>query len=100
MELLLEVHPLGDAAMNRFNRYLQYVVVVGALAGLGACASDTIDGKHSENQAPTVWLAAAPPEGSTGTYTVNLFWGGWDPDGEIRKYEYLVTDNVTGVFSP
>ncbi len=67
---------------------------------MGACASDTIDGEHTENQPPTVWLAAAPPEGSTGTYTVDLFWGGWDPDGEIAKYEYLVTDNVTGVFSP
>lgn len=67
---------------------------------MGACASDTIDGERAENQAPTVWLAAAPPEGSTGTYTVNLYWGGWDPDGEIRKYEYLVTDNVSGVFDP
>jgi hypothetical protein len=75
-------------------------LVAGALGVMGACASDTIDGSHSENQPPTVWLAVAPPEGSTGTYTVQLFWGGWDPDGEIQKYEYLVTDNVTGVFNP
>ncbi len=79
---------------------LTYVAVLGALLLFGACASDTIDGERSANQPPTVWLAAAPPEGSTGTYTVELFWGGWDPDGEISKYEYLVTDNVTGVFNP
>jgi hypothetical protein len=29
-----------------------------------------------------------------------LFWGGWDPDGEIDYYEFLITDNVTGVFDP
>jgi len=67
--------------MKHFDRYLAYFVVGGTLLVMGACASDTIDGKHSDNQAPTVWLAAAPPEGSTGSYTVNLFWGGWDPDG-------------------
>ncbi len=82
------------------KRILGWVTVAGVLLIMGACASDTIDGKHSENKAPTVWLAAAPPEGSVGTYTVNLFWGGWDPDGEIAKYEYLVTDNTTGVFIP
>lgn len=85
--------------MSRF-RHMAWCTAVFALFVMGACASDTIDGERSENQAPTVWLSAAPPEGSTGTYTVNLFWGGWDPDGEIRKYEYLVTDNVSGVFDP
>ena len=76
------------------------VLAVGLLALFGACASDTLSGDHVENQPPTVWLASGPPEGSTGTYTVQLFWGGWDPDGEIQFYEYLVTDNVTGVFDP
>jgi hypothetical protein len=85
--------------MNRY-RHLVWGAAMGAVIAFGACASDTIDGEHATNQAPSVWLAAAPPEGSTGTYTVQLFWGGWDPDGEIAKYEYLVTDNVTGVFNP
>ncbi len=75
-------------------------VIVALVALMGACASDTLSGDRVENQAPTVWLSSGPPEGSTGTYTVELFWGGWDPDGEIKYYEYLVTDNVTGVFSP
>jgi hypothetical protein len=67
---------------------------------LGACASDTLSGDAVANQAPNVWLSSGPPEGSTGTYSVQLFWGGWDPDGEIDYYEYFVTDNVTGVFDP
>ena len=85
--------------MNRY-RHLAWGAAMGAVIVLGACASDTIDGEKATNQSPNVWLAAAPPEGSIGTYTVQLFWGGWDPDGEIAKYEYLVTDNVTGVFNP
>ncbi len=85
--------------MNRYRHFI-WGAVTGAVIVIGACASDTIDGEHATNKAPTVWLAAAPPEGSTGTYTVQLFWGGWDPDGEVSKYEYLVTDNVTGVFNP
>ncbi|HXV14782.1 MAG TPA: hypothetical protein VEC56_11310 [Candidatus Krumholzibacteria bacterium] len=82
------------------GRIRLFGLIAAAVGALGACASDTLSGDHVENQAPTVWLAAGPPEGSTGTYTVQLFWGGWDPDGEISFYEYLVTDNVTGVFDP
>jgi len=29
-----------------------------------------------------------------------MFWGGWDPDGEIAYYEYLITDNEGGTFDP
>jgi hypothetical protein len=77
-----------------------FVAIATLVAIFGACASDTLSGDHVENQPPNVWLSSGPPEGSTGSYTVQLFWGGWDPDGEIQYYEYLVTDNVTGVFNP
>jgi hypothetical protein len=74
--------------------------VLACAAFLGACASDEIGGTASENQAPNIWISAAPPEGSTSSYSVQLFWGGWDPDGEISFYEYLITDNVKGTFNP
>jgi len=64
-----------------------------------ACEPDLRVDTH-ENVAPNVWLSSGPPEGSVGTYSVQLYWGGWDPDGEISRYEYLVSDNVTGVFNP
>ncbi len=53
-----------------------------------------------ENQRPKVWLSSAPPEGTVSNYTLHLFWGGWDPDGEISYYEYIITNNTTGVFDP
>jgi len=80
------------------NRY--HVFFLAALILLPACASQNLEGDLLENQPPQVWLSAAPPEGSTSKYTVHLYWGGWDPDGEISHYEYLVTDNETGVFVP
>jgi hypothetical protein len=52
------------------------------------------------NQPPTVWLSGAPPEGSKTKYTIQLFWGGWDLDGEIRYYEFTITDNDFGFFDP
>jgi hypothetical protein len=52
------------------------------------------------NQAPTVWLAADPPQGSAGTYSIRLYWGGTDPDGKVAHYEYLIIDDVTGLFDP
>jgi hypothetical protein len=65
---------------------------------LHACARP--DETLNPNKPPTIWLASAPPEGSVNTYTVKLFWGGWDPDGEIAYYEYCITDNDKGSFNP
>ncbi len=76
------------------------IVLACAILWMGACASDEIAGDAAPNQPPTVWIAAAPPEGSVSSYTVQLFWGGWDPDGEISHYEYFVTDNRGGSFLP
>ncbi|HET6349534.1 MAG TPA: hypothetical protein VFH88_10685 [Candidatus Krumholzibacteria bacterium] len=81
--------------MNRITCIIVALIAVG----FAACSTNGVDGQNKENQPPTVWLSAAPPEGSTGTYRVHMFWGGWDPDGEIKGYEYIVTNN-NGTFNP
>jgi len=73
-----------------------FAVAVGSQ--LNGCSDP--GGELKENQAPTVWLSSAPPEGSVESYTIQMFWGGWDPDGEIQHYEYCITDNVGGTFDP
>ncbi len=73
-------------------------VAVLAAMQLWSCGDD--GGPGFGNQPPTVWLSSAPPEGSVSRYTVHLYWGGWDPDGEVAFYEYVITDNETGVFDP
>ncbi len=73
--------------------------VLAVAAVLAACSNKGVEGTLKANQPPTVWLSAGPPEGSTGKYRIQMFWGGWDPDGEIAGYEYLVSDNE-GTFNP
>ena len=72
------------------------VLLAVALAAPFFGCSETQEGTRKPNQAPTIWLSAAPPEGSVEKYSVDLNWGGWDPDGEIAYYEYCVTDNDPG----
>lgn len=81
---------------------IKTTVIIGVvlLAAVLAVGCDEGGGVLLENQAPTVWLSAAPPEGSFSRYTLQLYWGGWDPDGEIRYYEYAITNNEGGVFDP
>ena len=64
------------------------------------CSDSFCDDCYYDNQPPQVWLAAGPAEGSVNSPTVEFFWGGWDPDGDISHYEYLIIHNMTGVFVP
>jgi len=77
-------------------------VFIAFVALLGVTLVGCVDngGDLLKNQDPTVWLSSAPPEGTVSNYTVHMYWGGWDPDGEIHYYEWAVTDNETGVFDP
>jgi hypothetical protein len=75
------------------------VILLAAAGSLFDSCAD-LDGSYVDNKPPTVWLSGAPPEGSVETYTVKMFWGGWDPDGEIAYYEYCITDNDDGPFDP
>jgi len=86
------------------TRYAQMrILAVAALAAaalaLSSCAQDP-GGEHVGNRPPIVWLSGAPPEGTDTKYRIQLFWGGWDPDGEIAYYEYAITDNGRDNFDP
>jgi hypothetical protein len=85
---------------SRFTRsiFLGFALAAAALAFV-SCSVDP-GGDRVDNQAPTVWLSSAPPQGTDSKYRVQLFWGGWDPDGEISHYEYAITDNESGIFDP
>ncbi len=61
------------------------------LAALG-CSENSLIGSGAENRAPEVWLSSGPVEGTTTGYQVHFYWGGWDPDGEIRNFEFVIAD--------
>jgi len=86
----------------RGSRIVHIAVIVSLLAAVAwlGCTTTEKEGDRVENQPPRVWLSSAPPEGTTEKYTVHMFWGGWDPDGEIAYYEFAITDNGDGPFDP
>jgi hypothetical protein len=75
-------------------------ILLASAAAFAACSNSGQEGTLKPNQPPTVWLSAGPPEGSTSKYRIQMFWGGWDPDGEIAGYEYLISDNQSDTFQP
>jgi hypothetical protein len=76
------------------------ILLIVAVQLLFSCASDELSGSFGTNQPPEVWLSIAPPERSTVAYRAHVFWGGWDPDGEVAHFEYAVTNNDGGYFDP
>lgn len=81
---------------------LVHIIAIAVLVAvqLWSCSQDNFIGESYGNEPPSIWLASAPPEGTIAAYTLHIWWGGWDPDGEISYYEYVITDNKSGVFDP
>jgi hypothetical protein len=91
--------PLGSSMRLGFGAFLMFFLIAG-IAAMSGCADDQFVGPGKGNEPPQVWLSAAPPEGTVSNYTLHLFWGGWDPDGDIACYEYVITNNENDVFEP
>lgn len=62
---------------------------------LYGCSEDVFIGDPRTNKAPEVWLSSGPVENSVTSYQVHFYWGGWDPDGEIDYFEFVVVDGDT-----
>ncbi len=74
-------------------------LLAGAFLFLG-CSEDVFIGARSENQPPEVWLSSGPVEGDTTGYQVHFYWSGWDPDGEIACFEFVIVDGDPFGFNP
>ena len=71
------------------------VVVVSIIIGiLYGCSENVYLGTRKDNVPPEVWLSSGPVEGSTTGYKVHFYWGGWDPDGEIAYFEFVIVDGA------
>ena len=57
-----------------------------------SCSEEGFVGKKTNNKLPEVWLSSGPVEGDTTSYKVHFYWGGWDPDGEIDHFEFVIVD--------
>jgi hypothetical protein len=84
------------------KRYLQIAaaMVMGLVALVAGCSDSVYTGIKESNKAPEVWLSSGPVEGDTTSYQVHFYWGGWDPDGEIDHFEFVVCDGDPIGFNP
>jgi hypothetical protein len=67
------------------------LIMIAVLAFIFGCEK-TFIGLPAQNKSPEVWLSSGPVEGTTTGYQVHFYWGGWDPDGEVISYEFVVVD--------
>ncbi len=73
-------------------RAVAVTVVSLIIALLLGCSENIYLGTRKDNRPPEVWLSSGPVEGSTTGYKVHFYWGGWDPDGEIAYFEFVIVD--------
>lgn len=78
------------------NRPKQVVWALTALAMM-ACSDSS---EPLPNRLPTVNIVSAPREGSVTNYTPEIFWDGFDPDGEVPTFEYVITNNTHAGIPP
>ncbi|MCB9512734.1 MAG: hypothetical protein H6694_00210 [Candidatus Latescibacteria bacterium] len=64
----------------------------------GAVGCETPGTTEYANRAPEVYLSSGPANNAPNVnYKVHFYWNGYDPDGRVDHFEYLVTnDEVTG----
>ncbi len=72
--------------------FIQVIVVITGMLILG-CSSNFFDVDKEANRAPEIWLSSGPVERDTTGYQVHFYWGGWDPDGEIKHFEITVVSH-------
>ncbi|MCK4537228.1 MAG: hypothetical protein KAV42_00385 [Candidatus Krumholzibacteria bacterium] len=66
-------------------------IISSALVYTG-CSDGLFTGEADDNAMPEVWLSSGPVEGDTTGYQVHFYWSGWDPDGEISHFEFVVAE--------
>lgn len=73
------------------------LVLLLPLLGLWGCEREP-DGEALPNQPPRIFLSSGPLQGDPdANYRVHFYWNGYDPDGRVDHFEYLITDDeVTG----
>ena len=80
--------------------YVAAAVVIGLLGLAAGCSNNVFTGTYESNKLPEVWLSSGPVEGDTTGYQVHFYWGGWDPDGEIDFFEFIVAAGDPIGFDP
>jgi hypothetical protein len=76
------------------------IALMAAAVLLAGCSNGVYTGTPDENKEPEIWLSSGPVEGDTTGYQVHFYWSGWDPDGEIEHFEFVVAEGDPIGFNP
>ncbi len=71
-----------------------------AAALFGACSEDLYTGTDRVNQPPTIRLVHGPEREHLTVYQVHFYWMGYDTDGRIEHYEYVLASGDPIGFDP
>ncbi len=71
---------------------IAYSLLAGLLAGLGLLSgcSEEVDEVRTPNLRPQVRVTGGPREGTRSHFRARVLWAGWDQDGRVERYEYVV----------
>ncbi len=95
--------PGSQEVESQMRKTLLYVTIISFLAVaalLAGCSNGVYTGESDQNDAPEIWLSSGPVEGDTTGYQVHFYWSGWDPDGEIAYFEFVVSEGDPIGFNP
>ncbi len=70
------------------------VMAVGAVCVLWAGCRDQDPVGDEKNRAPETYLVQSPEYNEAGFYINQLYWDGYDPDGQVAFFEVTVTDSA------
>ncbi|MFH0777517.1 MAG: hypothetical protein V2A71_02690 [Candidatus Eisenbacteria bacterium] len=72
---------------------LVLAVLVSGLLVLCGCDKRRPDDRV-KNTLPSVKVSGGPPQGGIGTYSVPIYWFGWDSDGVVEYFLYAIDDTT------
>ncbi len=88
------------ATVQRLHPRVVTVICCCAVVICIGCSENVYLGTEEENLPPTVRVTNGPLEGQPTLYQVHFYWLGYDPDGTVERYEYVITSGDPIGFNP
>ena len=86
--------------MKPVNACRAAMICIAAVFVFLGCTDDVYFDQGYGNKPPTIRLTNGPLEGDTTLYKVHFYWVGYDPDGTVEFFEYVVTSGDPAGFDP
>src|SRR5512139_881829 len=72
------------------------LLLMAGLVILAGCSKDDVAPPKPAAQAPNTELTYAPVENDTVSFRIRFYWSGFDTDGEVVAFRWVVDPDTTG----